>query len=277
MAVEQVPGTRDGACGAAWCGLIVGIRTFSQCVRCFQWPRTRVRRVSAGWLLSVSEIEAGSWRAGISATSSIAFSETPYSTLLKIFFEGAQVAFKQVRPQHIRETNMPALLRSALSSTPSVLREPSPTLSDASTSSSDSPIKYATGVTPKKATRQAKDWRPPSTFYLKPFSEMTTAERICNLATCPESMHELKDEDLDRGPVPTQSVFRENLFILTRGMLPLVLQGLSYWAFPSESPFRCPGETSLILFSQTSSGRWRWRTPSTSLPLWDSRSKCCPA
>lgn len=167
-----------------------------------------------------------------------------------------------------------AVLRSAVTGpTPSV-RAPSPTLSDASTSSSDSPITYATAAAPKKATRQAKDWRPPSTFYLKPFSEMTTAERICNLATCPESMHELKDEDLDRGPVPTQSVARENLFILSRGMIPLVLQGLSYWAFPSELPAVFARRTPLILLLtlQISSGHWGWRILSIWSHSWDSRS-----
>jgi hypothetical protein len=68
---------------------------------------------------------------------------------------------------------------------------------------------------------------------------MTTAEKICNLATCPTSMHELKDEDVDRGPIPTQSTLRENFFIVTRGMVPIALQALSYWAFPSESGPPC--------------------------------------
>lgn len=70
--------------------------------------------------------------------------------------------------------------------------------------------------------------------YLKPFSEQNIAEKVCNLATCPTEMHELKDEELDRGPIPTQSVLRENVFILSRGLVPLAIQAICYYFFPSE-------------------------------------------
>jgi len=68
--------------------------------------------------------------------------------------------------------------------------------------------------------------------YLKDTSQMTLAEQICNLATCPPEMHELKDESLDRGPPPVQPVWRENLFIASRAIVPLALHQLAYWAFP---------------------------------------------
>jgi hypothetical protein len=63
---------------------------------------------------------------------------------------------------------------------------------------------------------------------------MNPAEFLCDLATCPASIHELKDEELDRGPVPVHSMTQENFFIITRGMAPIVIQQLAYWAFPSE-------------------------------------------
>jgi hypothetical protein len=63
---------------------------------------------------------------------------------------------------------------------------------------------------------------------------MNMAEKVCNLATCPTEMHELKDEELDRGPIPTQSVLRENVFILSRGLVPLAIQAAAYYYSPSE-------------------------------------------
>ncbi|ORY77625.1 hypothetical protein BCR35DRAFT_267036 [Leucosporidium creatinivorum] len=113
--------------------------------------------------------------------------------------------------------------------------------SDASSSAGSSTsdlITYATPAEPmvgpeKRTTRQKVDRRPPSTFYLKPFSKMKMAEKVCNLATCPTEMHELKDEELDRGPIPTQSVLRENIFILSRGLVPLAIQAASYYVFPN--------------------------------------------
>lgn len=64
---------------------------------------------------------------------------------------------------------------------------------------------------------------------------MTVAEKLCNLAVCPPEMHELKEFELDRGPIPTQSLIRENFFILSRALPPLLLQAACYKAFPSES------------------------------------------
>lgn len=87
---------------------------------------------------------------------------------------------------------------------------------------------------PPKTTRQKVDRRPVSTFWTKPRSEMTFAERICNLATCPPTMHELKSEDIDRGPVPRQSVLRENVFIITRAIVPLVIHAAAYWLYPGK-------------------------------------------
>lgn len=57
---------------------------------------------------------------------------------------------------------------------------------------------------------------------------MTLAERICNLATCPPEIHELKPESLDRGPIPTQSVVKENLYIFSRALAPLAVQQASH-------------------------------------------------
>jgi len=109
--------------------------------------------------------------------------------------------------------------------------------SDGSSTPSETPISYAAdpehpeAPTPR-TTKQKVDRRPPSTFYLKDTSQMTLAEQICNLATCPPEMHELKDESLDRGPPPVQPVWRENLFIASRAIVPLALHQLAYWAFP---------------------------------------------
>lgn len=107
-----------------------------------------------------------------------------------------------------------------------------------SDSSSNSPIAYAEEPAPAvRTTLQGKDWRKPSTFHLKAFKDQTLAEKICDLATCPESMHELKDADLDRGPVTTQSILGENIFVLSRALIPIVVQGIAYQAFPSTFRF----------------------------------------
>lgn len=85
-------------------------------------------------------------------------------------------------------------------------------------------------------TRKGKDYRPPSTFYLKdPRKEMTASERLCYLATCPAEIHLVKDDRIDRGPMPTQSIFMENVFILSRALPPIIIQAISHWVFPSES------------------------------------------
>ncbi|BGP40619.1 hypothetical protein JCM10449v2_004581 [Rhodotorula kratochvilovae] len=111
--------------------------------------------------------------------------------------------------------------------------------SDDSSTASETPISYATdpnrpkGEPTPPTTKQKVDRRPPSTFYLKPLSEMTLAEKICNLATCPTSMHELKPESLDRGPVPRQSALKENVYIVSRALVPLAIQQASHWLFPN--------------------------------------------
>ncbi|KAM0748245.1 hypothetical protein T439DRAFT_304616 [Meredithblackwellia eburnea MCA 4105] len=101
----------------------------------------------------------------------------------------------------------------------------------------DSRSPSPTSVTPEPTgqgitTRKGKDYRPVSSFYLKPKSKMTPAEFLCNLATVPDSLHKVKPESIDRGPVPTQSIVKENLFIIRHAFVPLVLQAISYWAFP---------------------------------------------
>ncbi|GAA5952228.1 hypothetical protein JCM21900_000460 [Sporobolomyces salmonicolor] len=111
--------------------------------------------------------------------------------------------------------------------------------SESSSSSLETPISYATdpdehsSKPAPRTTRQKVDRRPPSTFYLKKPSEMTWDERVCDLASCPPSMHELKDETLDRGPVPVQPQWKENAFVISHGIVPIALQQLSYWAFPN--------------------------------------------
>ncbi|GJN93663.1 hypothetical protein Rhopal_006720-T1 [Rhodotorula paludigena] len=110
--------------------------------------------------------------------------------------------------------------------------------SDDSSNASETPISYATdperpaGQPTPRTTKQKVDRRPPSTFHLKKRSEMSWAERLCDLATCPTTMHELKDDSIDRGPPPIQPAWKENVFVLTRGMVPIVLHQLAYWAFP---------------------------------------------
>ncbi|GAA5895849.1 hypothetical protein JCM8208_005104 [Rhodotorula glutinis] len=109
--------------------------------------------------------------------------------------------------------------------------------SDSSTTPSETPISYAADPERPKApaprtTKQKVDRRPPSTFYLKDQNEMSMAEQICNLATCPPEMHELKDDSIDRGLPPVQPVWKENAFILSRAFVPIVLHQMAYTAFP---------------------------------------------
>lgn len=86
-----------------------------------------------------------------------------------------------------------------------------------------------------RTTRQKKDWRPKSTFWQKPYMQMSTSEKLCHLATLSPEVHELKEESLDRGPVPTKSVIPENLFILAIACTPLALQSLAYQYYPGKS------------------------------------------
>ncbi|KAK4049227.1 hypothetical protein OIO90_005516 [Microbotryomycetes sp. JL221] len=80
----------------------------------------------------------------------------------------------------------------------------------------------------RRTTRQKVDRRPKSTFWKKPRSEMTLAERICSLAIVPETMHYIVDEKEDRGPVPYHSAWKENLFIWPRAAAPLVIQYIAH-------------------------------------------------
>lgn len=120
---------------------------------------------------------------------------------------------------------------------------------DASSASDSDPIGYTSSRSPSPTssrlpptgegftTHHGKDYRPKSSFYLKPWSEMTHAERVCHLATCPEEMHKIVPEEVERGPIPTQSMVRENAFILSRAMVPLAIQAAAYSAFPGTSFF----------------------------------------
>lgn len=69
---------------------------------------------------------------------------------------------------------------------------------------------------------------------------MSMAEQICNLATCPPEMHELKDDSIDRGLPPVQPVWKENAFILSRAFVPIVLHQMAYTAFPRASTSSTP-------------------------------------
>ncbi|KAK4046580.1 hypothetical protein OIV83_005950 [Microbotryomycetes sp. JL201] len=106
--------------------------------------------------------------------------------------------------------------------------------SESSSSSGDDLVTYEEEQ-PKapRTTRQKVDRRPASTFYKKPRSQMTLAERICSLATMPESLHYVVDESLDRGRVPFHAPWRENLFIWPRAAAPLAIHWLAYKAFPN--------------------------------------------
>jgi len=70
--------------------------------------------------------------------------------------------------------------------------------------------------------------------YLKKKSEMTAAEFLCDFASVSAELHELKDETIDRGRPPIHPVWRDNAFIISRGLAPLAIQQVSYWLFPSE-------------------------------------------
>ncbi|BGP00674.1 hypothetical protein RTG_03104 [Rhodotorula toruloides ATCC 204091] len=135
-----------------------------------------------------------------------------------------------------------AALATGVSARDNKLRQPYRRNSSSSVdsdSSSETPISYATdpdrppGQPTPRTTKQKVDRRPPSTFYLKRWRDQTWAERICNLATCPASMHELKDEGMDRGMPPVQPIWRENLFILSRALIPILLHQGALWAFPN--------------------------------------------
>lgn len=64
---------------------------------------------------------------------------------------------------------------------------------------------------------------------------MNLANRICDLTRCPNDVYAVKPSTLDRGPVPTQPVWRENVFILSYAVAPLLVQQASYRLLPSTS------------------------------------------
>ncbi|GAA5933860.1 sterol desaturase family protein [Sporobolomyces koalae] len=111
--------------------------------------------------------------------------------------------------------------------------------SESSSPSLETPVSYATDpdrqneTSDVRTTRQLIDRRPPSTFYLKKKSEMTIAEWLCDLATCPAIMHQLVDEKIDRGAVPIHPMWKEHAFILRRALVPLAIQQAAYWLLPN--------------------------------------------
>lgn len=86
----------------------------------------------------------------------------------------------------------------------------------------------------ERTTRQAKDWRPKSTLHLKIRNgePLTFWERISVFAIMPDAYHKLQPMDIDRGPIPTQSLLSDHLWILTWASPPFLLQQLSYWYYP---------------------------------------------
>lgn len=155
--------------------------------------------------------------------------------------------------------------------------------SDSDTSSIEPIIQYATespssdlSAAPLSGeghtTRKGRDYRPPSTFLRKPRKSMTLAERICALAKAPEELHFIKT--VDRGPMPSQSLLRENFFILSRAVVPLLIQAASHWAFPSTfgRSVALNRKATLMELFQTIGGMRRSPTYSTSRRSSSSRS-----
>lgn len=88
-------------------------------------------------------------------------------------------------------------------------------------------------------TRKGKDYRPASTYYLKPWSQKTLSEAICSIAYRPEMETMFYVKTIDRGPIPRGSVLADNAFIIPAGMLPIVVQHAAHLAFPG-TPFLPP-------------------------------------
>ncbi|SGY43712.1 BQ5605_C001g00049 [Microbotryum silenes-dioicae] len=89
------------------------------------------------------------------------------------------------------------------------------------------------GVKSFATTRQAKDRRPPSTFYLKKRSEMNIAEKLCQLADTPVEIHRLQPADLDRGPPPYLNPVWDIWHIFWSSLPPLVVQEVCYTIWPN--------------------------------------------
>jgi hypothetical protein len=106
-------------------------------------------------------------------------------------------------------------------------------LSDASSTGSTSASDLEP-VIEEKTTRQAKDWRPKATLHLKIRNgdKLTFWEHLSRLAIMPDEYHKLQPADIDRGPIPTQSLLFDHVWILSWASPPFVLQQLSHWYFP---------------------------------------------
>ena len=86
-----------------------------------------------------------------------------------------------------------------------------------------------------KYTRQKVDRRPKSTFHLKATKDMTLAEKLASKGTMSPAYHDLQPLSMDRGPLPKHSVLYEHAWILSNALMPVFVQQLSYYLFPSKS------------------------------------------
>ncbi|KAK0546303.1 hypothetical protein OC846_004964 [Tilletia horrida] len=59
--------------------------------------------------------------------------------------------------------------------------------------------------------------RPKTTWHLKPRKELTLWEGIAAIDTCPPDIYRKRHEHEKRGPMPTQPIWKENLFIISMG------------------------------------------------------------
>ncbi|KIM77950.1 hypothetical protein PILCRDRAFT_606638 [Piloderma croceum F 1598] len=81
-----------------------------------------------------------------------------------------------------------------------------------------------------------KQIRAPTTWHLKP-KPTSLADWIARHDLGPPGLYEPQPDEVDRGPVPHHSIWRENSFILRRLLLPLLAQ----WAFLYFTDIRIEG------------------------------------
>ncbi|KAK4052010.1 hypothetical protein OIO90_004540 [Microbotryomycetes sp. JL221] len=136
--------------------------------------------------------------------------------------------------------------RSATLSTPAADKASTPTFTDSSgysdTEKSDSPQETDQDAAPAHQnvepapTKQKRDWRPKSTWWMKQRSEMTWQEKLMSRhGIMHDAYYEKPPAGAERGPVPKHNVLREHLYILSRASFAPVVQQLYYWAFPGQT------------------------------------------
>lgn len=108
----------------------------------------------------------------------------------------------------------------------------STSISSASSSSASDATEPITVEVPLY-TRQKVDRRPKSTFHLKAVKDMSLAEKLANKGTMSPAYHDLQSLSMDRGPLPKHSVLYEHAWILSNALMPVFVQQLSYFLFPS--------------------------------------------